>query len=140
MVDCDTVTVSRSIDDILSELAAIHDAMRAAPADDHATRADLSNRQDALRQEASRVRSLIPDDASADDLEARIRHLEAEIGGHLDTRPSASASSGAGIGGGGIDPDVLHEMHRAMASSFGLEAKQEELRRLRNRLTELRGD
>jgi len=126
----------RSLDEVLADLAGVQDEILATKDDDRAARAELSNRQDALRSEAAEARSAIPSDVSVGDLEHQIELLEQEILGHLDTRPSASAGAGTGRGGG-IDPDFLHEMHRKMAKSFGLEEKKERLRRLRNRLAEL---
>lgn len=137
---CDAwgVTDPRSLDEVLADLAAVQDEMLATATDDFATRAALSNRQDALRQEATVARVSAPGDLSRPDLEQQIEHLEDEILRHLDTRPSASAGGpSGGYSGGGIDPDKLHEMHRKMAASFGLDTKKEQLRRLKNRLADL---
>lgn len=129
----------RSLDDVLRELGEVQDELLTVSAGDFARRAELSDRQDALRLEAAELRVAVPDGLTADQLEKQIHHLEAEIRQHLDTRPSASAGSGSGRGGG-IDPDQLHKMIGEMAKSFGLDAKQEQLRRLKVRLAELRGD
>jgi len=135
------VMTSRTLDQLLADLAQVQDRLLATAADDFAARADLSNQQAALRSEAGRIRDVLPDDLSVDQLEAQISHLESEILNHLDTRPSASAGGpSGGMGGGGIDPDKLHEMHRKMGASFGLEEKQRKLQRLKNRRVELRGD
>jgi hypothetical protein len=132
---------TRGLDEVLADLAEVQDRLLAIPADDFSARAELSNRQDALRSEASRVRRAIPDHLSADQLDEQIAHLESEIVAHLDTRPSASAGGpSGGMGGGGIDPDKLHEMHRKMATSFGLDEKRAVLRRIKARRKELRGD
>lgn len=130
---------TRPIEEILSELGEVQDRLLEVDAADFATRADLSNRQDALRLEAKRARDGFPiDDMGAGQLEREIAHLEDELNRFLSTRPSASAASGGGgPGGGGIDPGILHEMHRKMDSSFGFAEKQERIRALRARLSEL---
>ncbi len=130
---------ARSLEEVLVALADVQDELLATPGDDFATRATLSDRQDALRLEASRARLAIPDHLDADQLALQVDHLEAEILQHLDTRPSASAGAQTGEGGG-IDPRYLHRMHRQMAKSFGLEEKQEQLQLLKARLAELRGE
>lgn len=132
---------SRDLDEVLADLLEVQDRLLAVPADDFTARAELSNRQDALRSEAGRARAAIPDGLSAEQLDEQIAHLEEEILNHLDTRPSASAGGpSGGMGGGGIDPDKLHEMHRKMAASFGLEGKREQLRRLKVRREQLQED
>ena len=129
---------SRSLEEVLAELASVQDELLAAADDDFAVRAELSNRQDALRKEAKDARDTIPSGVTAQELQAHIELLEGEILRHLDTRPSASAAhGGGGQSGGGIDPNVLHEMTAKMAKSFGLEEKKERLRRLKVRLSEL---
>lgn len=131
----------RSLEEVLADLAKVQEELLAVPADDFATRAELSNRQDALRSEARAARSALPDDLTVEQLEEQIAHLEDQILHHLDTRPSASAGGpSGGYGGGGIDPDKLHEMHRKMADSFGLDDKRHELSRLKVRLAELQGE
>ncbi len=131
--------MSRSLEEVLAALADVQDELLATPDDDFAARAALSNRQDALRLEASRARSSLPRDLTIEQLEEQIDHLEAEILQHLDTRPSASAAGQTGRGGG-IDPEYLHKMHAQMAKSFGLDQKQEQLQQLKVRLAELRGE
>ena len=130
---------NRSLEDVLRELGEIQDLLIATPSDDFARRADLSNRQDALRLEAKEARQNVPVDALAiEQLAKEVEHLEAELRRYLDSRPSASAGGpSGGYGGGGIDPDKLHEMHRKMDSSFGYGEKKERLRALKVRLAEL---
>ncbi len=130
----------RSLEEILTELSEVQDALIEAAPDDFATRAELSNRQDTLRLQAREARSEISDDLSAEQLEREVERLEDELLRYLDTRPSASAGhGGGGRGGGGIDPWYLHEMHRKMDASFGFEEKKERLRTLKVRPTELSG-
>ena len=140
--DCHTwVMSSRGLDEILADLAQIQDSLLATPAEDFATRAALSNRQDDLRSEAGRLRDAVGEELSVGQLEAQIAHLESEILNPLSTRPSASAGGpSGGMGGGGIDPDVLHEMHRKMAASFGLDEKKALLSKLKLHHRELLGD
>jgi hypothetical protein len=130
---------NRSLDEVLRELGEVQDLLIAAPSDDFATRAELSNRQDSLRLEAKGARRDVPvDDLAVEQLTKEVQHLEAELARFLDSRPSASAGGpSGGYGGGGIDPDKLHEMHRKMDSSFGFEEKKERLRALKVRLAEL---
>ena len=128
------------MEEILAELGEVQDRLLEVEADDYATRAELSNRQDALRLEARQARDEVSvDDLGLEQLEREIAHLEAELERYLGTRPSASAGSGGGgPGGGGIDPGFLHAMHRQMDSSFGYTAKEDRLQTLRVRLEELR--
>lgn len=130
---------TRPMGEIVTELGEVQDRLLEVADDDFATRADLSNRQDALRLEAKQARDGLPiDNLGAEQLKREIAHLEEELSRYLSTRPSASAASGGGgPGGGGIDPGMLHEMHRKMDSSFGYAEKQERIRALRVRLDEL---
>ena len=100
---------NRSLEEVLRELGEVQDLLIAAPSDDFATRADLSNRQDALRLEAKGARQDVPvDDLAIVQLTNEVEHLEAELKRYLDSRPSASAGGpSGGYGGGGIDPDKL---------------------------------
>ena len=130
---------NRSLEEVLRDLGEVQDLLIATPSDDFATRADLSNRQDALRLEAKGARQDVPvDELAIEQLANEVEHLEAELRRYLDSRPSASAGGpSGGYGGGGIDPDKLHEMHRKMDSSFGYDEKKERLRALKVRLAEL---
>jgi len=130
---------NRSLEEVLRDLGEVQDLLIATPSDDFATRADLSNRQDALRLEAKGARQDVPvDELAIEQLANEVEHLEAELERYLDSRPSASAGGpSGGYGGGGIDPDKLHEMHRKMDSSFGYDEKKERLRALKVRLAEL---
>jgi len=135
------MTASRSLEEVLAELAAVQDELLAVADDDFAAKAELSNRQDALRSEAREARSAIPRDVPVEELEVEIEPLEAQIVGHLESRLSASSGAGGGgRGGTGIDPYLMHQMHEKMAKSFGLDEKKEQLRRLKNRLAELQGE
>jgi hypothetical protein len=129
----------RTLEEILRELGEVQDRLLEVDADDFTARADLSNRQDTLRLEAKQAREGLPiDNMGAAQLRAEIAHLEDDLNRYLGTRPSASAASGGGgPGGGGIDPGMLHEMHRKMDASFGFAEKQERVRALRVRLDEL---
>ena len=129
----------RSLDEVLRELGEVQDLLIATPSDDFTTRAELSTRQDVLRSEARGAREAVPvDDLGVEQLAREVQHLEAELTRYLDARPSASAGGpSGGYGGGGIDPDILHEMHRKMDSSFGYDEKKERLRALKVRLAEL---
>lgn len=132
----------RPLEEVLRELGEVQDLLIATPSDDFAARAELSNRQDALRSEAREARQDVPvDDLGVEQLAKEVEHLEAELTRYLDARPSASAGGpSGGFGGGGIDPDKLHEMHRRMDSSFGFEEKRERLRALKVRLAEVTGE
>lgn len=131
----------RSLDDLLRELGEVQDLLIAASEDDFATRAELSNRQDDLRSAARQARQGVPvDDLALEQLAHEVEHLEAELTRYLDSRPSASAGGpSGGPGGGGIDPDKLHEMHRKMDAAFGYEEKKERLRVLKLRLEDVSG-
>jgi phage terminase small subunit len=128
----------RALEVILADLASVQDELISVASDDFATRAELSNRQDALRREAAEAREAVPDYLTVEQLEADIAHLEAEILAHLESRPAASSGAQTGFGGG-IDPQYLHGMHREMAKSFGLEEKQKRLQLLKGRFNELAG-
>ncbi len=124
----------RPLEEILAELGEVQDRLIEIDPDDFVTRADLSNRQDALRLEAKQARAGIPTDAmGVEQLEREIAHLEDELARYLDARPSASAGGpSGGYGGGGIDPNELHEMHRKMDASFGFAEKKARLNELKN--------
>ncbi len=132
----------RPLEEIVIELGEVQDQLLEVDTYDFATRAGLSNRQDALRLEAKHARAGIPaDDMAVEQLEHEIAYLEDELDRYFDSRPSASAGGpSGGHGGGGIDPDKLHEMHRKMDASFGFAEKKERLRTLRLRLNELTGE
>ena len=128
----------RPLEEILAELGGVQDRLLEVDANDFGTRAELSNLQDALRLEASQARDEMPDDLSAERLESEIKRREDELVRYLGTRLSASAGGGAGRGGGGIDPNYVHEMHRKMDTAFRFEDKKEQLRLFKVRLADLR--
>ena len=132
----------RTLDQILTELAEVQDRLIEADAYDFATRAELSNQQDALRLEAREARAGIPDDLSVEQLEREIERLEQDLIRYVSSRPSASAghSGGGPQGGGGIDPQYLHEMQRKMDAAYGFDEMKERLRVLKVRLADLQGE
>lgn len=131
--------MTRPLDEVLSELAAVQDELLATPADDFGRRADLTNQQDALRAEAAAARSTVRDDLSAQQIEQQIDHIRTQILRHLDARPAASAAAQTGQGGG-IDPFLLHQMNQKASEAFGLDDLYAQLRKLEVRLAELRGE
>ncbi len=132
----------RPLEEILAELGEVQDRIIETAEDDFDTRAELSNRQDALRLEAKKARAGVSDELSVEQIEHEITRLGDELVRYLDLRPSASAGHGGGpgTGGGGIDPEYLHEMHRKMDASFGFEEKKARLEKLKVRLAELRDE
>ncbi|MBT8246193.1 MAG: hypothetical protein KJN73_00125, partial [Acidimicrobiia bacterium] len=77
----------RPLEEVLRELGEVQDLLIATPSDDFAARAELSNRQDALRSEARDARQDVPvDDLGVEQLAKEVEHLEAELTRYLDAR------------------------------------------------------
>lgn len=117
-------------------LVEIDAALQSLPADAYGTRLDLRTEQRAIREEL-RARSLAGDLLTADQLELRIAHLERQIDAHYANRLSHLSGPQTGYGGG-IDPQVLHEMHRRMDETAGIEQLKAEVSRLKSRLAAAR--
>ena len=124
--------MEQRLDEIRTELAAIQDELLRLPGDEFDRRQQLRARQEQLREEVRRT-ATAGDLLSADQIKRRIEELEAQLEAHLDNRIPFSAAAQTGFGGG-IDPGVLHAMHRRMDEIGGVEAIREQLRQLRDRL------
>ncbi len=124
----------RDLSVVIGELADVQARLAAAPENDFGGRAGLRSRRDALRAEAAELRSATPLDALDEaELRARLQRLEEQRDRHLSTHVTASAAAQTGHGGG-IDPEYVHQLHRQMDEAAGLEAIEEEIRRIRNAL------
>ncbi len=122
--------------DLRARLIGIATALDALPADAFGPRLDLRMEQSSIREEL-RARSLAGDLLTADQLELRIAHLERQIEAHYGNRLSHLSGAQTGYGGG-IDPQILHQMHRQMDETAGIEQLKTEVQRLRNRLAAAR--
>lgn len=114
----------------------IEAALQSLPPDAFGQRLDLRTEQAAIREEL-RSRSLAGDLLTADQLELRIAHLERQITAHYANRLSHISGPQTGYGGG-IDPQILHQMHRRMDETAGIEQLKAEVRRLKDRLAAAR--
>ena len=123
----------------LRELAAIQSEIATTPDDEFAKRQALKEQEAAVRLELRELRDLWTDHLSIDQLQRRIEDVKRRLTDHYGNRLSYMAGGQAGFGGG-IDPTILHRMHRAMDRLGGLEGLQAELARLEDRLAKLEGN
>jgi hypothetical protein len=123
----------------LRELAAVQEELAATAADQFSRRQELSALESELRLELRSFRDSWTDHLSIDQLQLRIADVTRRISDHYGNRLSHISGAQSGLGGG-LDPTVLHRMHRAMDDAADLPALQAELARLKDRLAKLRGE
>ena len=119
-------------------MSAVQQELAETPADQLARRQELTELEDALRLELRSFRDSWTDHLSIDQLRHRIADMERRLGEHYGNRLSHLAGGQSGFGGG-LDPTILHRMHRAMDRSADLPGMQAELARLKDRLAKLEG-
>lgn len=124
---------------VMRELTEVQDRLRDTPEEQFALRQDLRDREDALRTELRRLGAGWSDHLSIDQLERRIAVVEGRLEEHYGNRLSHTSGGQSGFGGG-LDPKILHRMHRAMDKSSDLPAMKAELARLKGQLAKLMGD
>lgn len=112
--------------------------MAATPDHEFAKRQALKEQEATLRLELRQFRDSWTDHLSIDQLRRRIGDVRRRLTDHYGNRLSHIAGGQSGFGGG-IDPTILHRMHRAMDRSGDLEGLQAELARLEDRLAKLEG-
>ena len=128
--------MSDDLDQVLADLAAVQDAILALPPEDFAGRFELRQRQEDLRERARELRHDVDDSLTVAQLRAQLNHLLAVREEHFSHRLGHAAAAQTGQGGG-IDPAVVHEMHRQMDQAFRLEDLEEEIDHLQDRLKAL---
>lgn len=136
------VTASTSDSDfnfVLRQLAETQERLSETPEEQFALRQDLREREDALRAELRGFSEGWSDHLSIDQLRRRIADMERRLEEHYGNRLSHISGGQSGFGGG-IDPKILHRMHRAMDRSSDLPAMKAELVRLKDQLAKLMGD
>lgn len=121
------------------ELARVQDELRTVPHDEYAKRQDLRDREDELRAELRSFGADWTDHFSIDQLRRRIADTERRIKDHYGNRLSHTSGAQTGYGGG-LDPQILHWMHRAMDKAGDLPAMKAELARLKDQLVKLEGN
>lgn len=122
----------------LREFNAVQEELGGLPEDDFARRQDLHDREDELRAELRGFSAEHTDDMSIDQLKRLITSVERRLEDHYGNRLSHTTGAQTGFGGG-LDPKVLHRMHRAMDEAGDLPAMKAELARLKDRLATLEG-
>ncbi len=122
----------------VQELARVQDELRRVPPGEFSTRQDLRDREDELRAELRSLGTDWTDHFSIDQLKKRIAEAERRITDHFGNRLSHTSGAQTGYGGG-LDPQILHRMHRAMDKAGDLPALKAELARLRDQLAKLEG-
>ena len=123
----------------IRELADIQTALADVPTEDYQRRQSLREREEAIRRELRDYRDSWTDHLSIDQLRRRIADVERRLGEHYGNRLSHTAGGQSGFGGG-LDPTILHSMHRAMDRSGDLESMKAELTRLKDHLAKLEGN
>ncbi|MDH3729923.1 MAG: hypothetical protein OES13_02185 [Acidimicrobiia bacterium] len=127
------------LDEVLVELSDVAAKLSDLPVDALEERFHLRQRQEELRAISRQLLSEKGDLLSADELQVQLGRLEEERDRYLsETRLSHSAGAQTGQGGG-IDPKVVHDMHRSMDKAFDLDGVNAEIDRLRRRLARLEG-
>ncbi len=122
----------------IQELTRVQDELRTVPADDFARRQDLREREEELRAGLRSLSADWTDHFSIDQLRRRIADTERRITDHYGNRLSHTAGPQTGYGGG-LDPQIMHWMHRAMDKAGDLPAMKAELARLKDQLAKLEG-
>ncbi len=129
--------MTNQLSELLAELSVVQDELIATAEDDFERRMELHRRQDELRAKARELGTTAAvGGVDATEIRRQIARLEAERERHISNRLPYTAAAQTGMGGG-IDPRHVHQMHRQMDDAFGLVELDEELARLRHRLTEL---
>jgi hypothetical protein len=122
----------------MRELTRVQDELRGVPKADYARRQDLHDREDEPRVELRSLGAGWTDHFSIDQLKRRIADTERRIIDHFGNRLSHTSGAQTGYGGG-LDPQILHWMHRAMDKAGELPAMKAELARLKDQLAKLEG-
>ena len=122
----------------MHELTRVQDELRGVPDGDFARRQDLHDREAELRAELRSLGADWTDHFSIDQLKRRIAQTERRITDHFGNRLSHTSGAQTGYGGG-LDPQILHWMHRAMDKAGDLPAMRAELARLKDQLAKLEG-
>ncbi|MCP3974991.1 MAG: hypothetical protein GY720_10920 [bacterium] len=134
-----SATSDDRFDGALRELAAIQSEIATTPDDQFAKKQGLREQEAALRLELREFRDSWTDHLSIDQLRRRIDDVKRRLTDHYGNRLSHISGGQAGFGGG-IDPTILHRMHRAMDRLGDLDGLQAELVRLEDRLAKLEGN
>ena len=120
----------------LREFNAVQEELSRLPETDFARRQELGDREEELRGELRRFSVEHTDDMSIDQLKRLITSVEGRLRDHYSNRLSHTSGAQTGYGGG-LDPKVLHRMHRAMDEAGDLPALKAELARLKDKLATL---
>jgi hypothetical protein len=124
------------LDELLRELYSVQQELAQAPKGELARQHDLREREGQLRAELREFSTQRPDPKSIDQLRRLIARTERRISEHYGNRLSYTSGPQTGYGGG-LDPKILHRMHRAMDRSADLPGMRAELARLRQELAVL---
>ena len=122
----------------LREFNAVQEELSRLPEADFARRQDLRDREEELRGELRSFSIEQTDDMSIVQLKRLIASVEGRLKDHYRNRLSHTSGAQTGFGGG-LDPKVLHRMHRAMDEAGDLPALKAELARLKDKLANLEG-
>ena len=133
----DTDQADDRFSQVLREFDAVQQELRDLPDSDFARRQDLHDREDTLRVELREFHVEQSDDMSIEQLKRLIASVEKRIEDHYGNRLSHTTGAQTGFGGG-LDPKVLHKMHRAMDEAADLPAMKAELARLKDKLANLK--
>jgi hypothetical protein len=126
------------LDELLREFHSVQQELTELPEDEFTRRRQLNDRESELRTELREFSAERTDTVSIDQLRRLIAQTERRISEHYGHR--LSHTSGAQTGrGGGLDPKILFQMHRAMDKFGNLPEMQAELARLKDRLAALEG-
>jgi len=127
------------VTDALRALSLVQEELAATPAEDLLGRRRLRDREIEIRAELRSFSERWTDHLSIDQLKRKIEELERRLGDHYGSRLSHLSGGQSGFGGG-IDPTILHRMHRAMDQTGDLSARKAELARLKQKLHLLEHD
>lgn len=117
----------------LRDLVEVQELIGEVPNHDVPRRQELRDREAQLRARLRTFSAGWTDHLSIDQLRRRIAVVERRLEQHYGNRLSHTSGGQSGFGGG-LDPQILHRMHRAMDKSADLKAMKAELVRLKDRL------
>lgn len=122
--------MNAKLDEVRSELAAIHEELLALPADDFSRRVELQNRRNELRALSADLASDMPAEVR-ESLLAAFERLSRTRDAILDQHISPGSQS---VGDAGIPPMLSAAINQAIEQGLGLDEVEEQIRRIVDQL------
>lgn len=121
-----------SLDEVRTELAAIHEELLTLPTDDYSRRVELQDRRNELRALSHDLTRQLPESAR-NALTAEFQRLAKERDRILNQLLSPTGES---VGDTGVPEQMTRAINAAIESGLGLDEVEREIRRILDRLRE----